>query len=88
MSGNFRVLGLGLLAAALTSLSYIPQAAKAAPRGATKDLSLKMLIALFTGLLCWMVYGIAKGDWVIIVANCAGHCWSDLCFARFVTRNR
>lgn len=37
---------LGLLAAALTSLSYIPQVRKALPRKSTDDLSLKMLLAL------------------------------------------
>jgi MtN3 and saliva related transmembrane protein len=63
---------LGLAAAGLTSLSYIPQVRKALPRGATDDLSLKMLLALFAGLLLWCVYGLAKGDLVIIIANSVG----------------
>jgi MtN3 and saliva related transmembrane protein len=41
---------LGLLAAAMTSLSYIPQVRKALPAGSTDDLSFKTLIALGTGL--------------------------------------
>jgi MtN3 and saliva related transmembrane protein len=63
---------LGVLAAALTSLSYIPQAMKAAPRNSTDDLSLKMLGALLAGLCLWIVYGIALGDWIIITANVIG----------------
>ena len=63
---------LGFLAAALTSLSYIPQVRKALPRGATGDLSLKMLLALFVGLSLWCIYGLVKGDVVIIVANIVG----------------
>src|SRR5215213_9126847 len=62
---------LGVLAAALTSLSYIPQAMKAAPRNSTA-VSLKMLGALLTGLCLWIIYGIALGDWIIIVANIVG----------------
>lgn len=63
---------LGLAAAALTSLSYIPQVRKAFPRDATEDISLKMLIALFTGLALWIIYGITRGDLVIVAANGVG----------------
>jgi MtN3 and saliva related transmembrane protein len=63
---------IGVLAAILTSLSYIPQVRKAWPRGSTKDLSLHMLAVLTGGLLLWIVYGLAKGDWVIVIANCVG----------------
>ena len=62
---------IGLLAAALTSLSYIPQLKKALPAGSTDDLSSKTLTALAAGAL-WIGYGILKGDFVIIVANAVG----------------
>jgi MtN3 and saliva related transmembrane protein len=63
---------IGVCAAVLTSLSYIPQVRKAWPRGSTADLSLKMLIALTTGLLLWIGYGVLKSDWVIVAANSVG----------------
>jgi MtN3 and saliva related transmembrane protein len=63
---------IGVLAAGLTSLSYIPQVRKAWPRGSTSDLSLRMLVALTSGLLLWVLYGVVKGDWVIVIANCIG----------------
>jgi MtN3 and saliva related transmembrane protein len=63
---------IGVCAAVLTSLSYIPQVRKAWPRGSTADLSLKMLIALTTGLLLWIGYGLLKSDWVIVAANSVG----------------
>lgn len=63
---------IGAAAAALTSLSYIPQVRKAWPRGSTADLSLKMLVALTTGLLLWIGYGLLNGDWVIVAANGVG----------------
>jgi MtN3 and saliva related transmembrane protein len=63
---------IGVCAAVLTSLSYIPQVQKAWPRGSTKDLSLHMLVALTTGLLLWIGDGLLKGDWVIAGANSVG----------------
>jgi MtN3 and saliva related transmembrane protein len=63
---------IGVCAAVLTSLSYIPQVRKAWPRGSTKDLSLHMLLVLTAGLLLWVSYGLLKSDWVIVVANSVG----------------
>lgn len=53
---------LGLGAATFTSLSYVPQVIKAFPRGATDNISLKMLVALLSGLLLWVFYGLLKTD--------------------------
>jgi MtN3 and saliva related transmembrane protein len=64
--------GIGIAAAVLTSLSYIPQVQKAWPRGSTSDLSLKMLVVLTTGLVLWVGYGLLKGDGVIVAANSVG----------------
>ena len=63
---------IGLLAAALTSLSYIPQVRKALPPNSTGDLSSKTLAVLAAGLALWTGYGMLKGDYVIIVANAVG----------------
>jgi MtN3 and saliva related transmembrane protein len=63
---------IGVCAAVLTSLSYIPQVRKAWPRGSTEDLSVHMLVVLTTGLLLWIGYGMLKGDWVIVAANSVG----------------
>jgi MtN3 and saliva related transmembrane protein len=63
---------LGFVAAALTSLSYVPQLQKALPKDSTSDLSLKMLVALFAGLALWIVYGLMVEDIVIVIANCVG----------------
>jgi len=72
MEQNTITLALGLSSAALTSLSYFPQARKALPKGSTKDLSLKTLTALFIGLSLWVLYGIFRSDIVIIIANTVG----------------
>jgi MtN3 and saliva related transmembrane protein len=63
---------LGTLPAALTSLSYLPQLQKAMPRNSTSDLSLKMLVVLLADLCRWIVYGVLKRDWIIVLANSIG----------------
>jgi MtN3 and saliva related transmembrane protein len=63
---------IGVCAAVLTSLSYIPQVRKAWPRGSTADLSLTMLVVLTAGLVLWIAYGLLKSDWVIVAANSVG----------------
>jgi MtN3 and saliva related transmembrane protein len=63
---------VGVAAAVLASLSYFPQVRKAWPRGSTDDLSLRTLIALTVGLVLWVVYGLLRADWVIVLANGVG----------------
>ncbi|MBB5048315.1 MtN3 and saliva related transmembrane protein [Rhodopseudomonas rhenobacensis] len=63
---------IGMAAATLTSLSYVPQVRKAWTRGSTKDLSLHMLIVLTAGLVLWTLYGLLKSDYVIVIANGVG----------------
>jgi MtN3 and saliva related transmembrane protein len=72
---------VGACAAVLCSLSYIPQVRKAWPRGSTADLSLTMLAVLTCGLSLWIVYGLVRGDWVIVAANGVGASLSGLVLA-------
>jgi MtN3 and saliva related transmembrane protein len=60
---------VGFVAAFCTTVSYIPQVKKCWQTGSSGDLSLKMLLILATGIGLWVVYGILKGDMVIIIAN-------------------
>ena len=60
---------IGLAAAICTTASYIPQVRKVWATRETDDLSLKMLVTLAVGLSLWCLYGIVRGDSVIVVAN-------------------
>ena len=53
------------------ALVYSP-GSKAWPRGSTDDLSLRTLGILAAGLALWIVYGLARADPVIVVANAVG----------------
>ncbi|MCA6117229.1 hypothetical protein J6524_20475 [Bradyrhizobium sp. WSM 1738] len=63
---------IGVTAAMLTSLSYIPQVRKVRTGQPTEDLSSRTLIALTSGLVLWIVYGVIKPDWIIVAANVVG----------------
>lgn len=60
---------IGLVAGALTTVSFIPQIIKIARTKHVKDLSLYMYLILFTGVLLWLVYGFLIGETPIIAAN-------------------
>jgi MtN3 and saliva related transmembrane protein len=60
---------IGGAAAFCTTASYVPQLKKVWETGEADDLSLKMLLLLGSGLTLWIVYGLIRGDLVIIVAN-------------------
>ena len=60
---------IGLIAACLTTGAYVPQAIKTWKTRRTGDLSLGMFTMIFLGTICWLLYGIMKGDLPIILAN-------------------
>ena len=62
-------LELGYIAAALTTVSFVPQVVKAHKTRHTGDLSLVMYSLFTLGVFLWMVYGIMIGAAPVIVAN-------------------
>ena len=60
---------LGLIAATLTTASFVPQVYKVWKEKSTKDISLTMYTVLLLGLLLWLVYGIYHESMAIILAN-------------------
>ena len=63
---------LGFLAGALTSTGYLPQIVKGFRTKKMRDVSLLMPAVLGVGMLLWLVYGLAREDIVIVVANIVG----------------
>lgn len=64
-----RITIIGLVAAAFTTISFLPQAVKTIKTKHTKDLSLGMYLVLTTGIFLWLLYGILIRDVPIIIAN-------------------
>ena len=66
----FWITSLGLVAAACTTVAFLPQVVKALRTRETKDISLLMFIILTTGLCLWLTYGLLVRDLPLILANC------------------
>jgi len=60
---------IGLIAAVLTTISFLPQAIKTIKSRQTKDLSLFMYSILTTGVFLWFVYGILLMNAPLMLAN-------------------
>ena len=60
---------LGGVAACLTAFANVPQVLKCFRTGKSGDLSMKMLIALASGFVLWLIYGLMRGDFIIVAAN-------------------
>jgi MtN3 and saliva related transmembrane protein len=60
---------IGLIAATLTTSSFIPQVYKAWRHKSTRDISLTMYLAFFTGTMLWLYYGYVHQSLAIMLAN-------------------
>jgi MtN3 and saliva related transmembrane protein len=60
---------LGLLAASLTTISFLPQVLKTWKSRSAKDLSLGMFLTFTLGVALWLVYGVMINDLPVILAN-------------------
>ena len=60
---------LGYVAAALTTLSFVPQAAKTIRSRDTHGISLAMYVVFTIGIGFWFGYGIVLGSWPMIASN-------------------
>lgn len=60
---------LGLVAASLTTGSFLPQAILAIKTRNTDGISLAMYALFTTGVALWFVYGIMVVSWPVIIAN-------------------
>lgn len=61
---------IGLTAATLTTLSFVPQVVKTWKMKETRDISLSMFLILGIGIILWTVYGFMIQDLPVILANC------------------
>ncbi|WP_435623676.1 SemiSWEET family sugar transporter [Flagellimonas sp.] len=60
---------VGLVAATLTTSSFVPQVYKAYKNKSTKDVSLTMYTVFLAGTILWLVYGVCIQSPSVILAN-------------------
>jgi len=63
------VMMLGLIAGALTTVSFLPQLVKVWRSRSTRDISLTMYIVFTAGIFLWLLYGIFIESMPVILAN-------------------
>ena len=65
MSGEW----VGYVAAALTTVAFVPQALKTLRSRDTRSISLGMYVVFTFGLCFWLAYGIVLGSWPMLLSN-------------------
>jgi len=60
---------IGATGATLTTLCWLPQALKVIREKETRALSLPATAAFTLGVVLWLIYGLAIGDWPLIGSN-------------------
>ena len=60
---------MGYVAAACTTLAFVPQAAKTIRTRDTSGISLWMYLVFTFGVACWFGYGLFLKSWPMIVSN-------------------
>ena len=60
---------IGLTAAVLTTSAYVPQVYKTWKTKSAGNISLTMYIAMFIGIILWLIYGVYLNSLAMIVAN-------------------
>ena len=60
---------IGLAAAILSSIAFVPQVIKIWKTKSAKDISLGMFVIFCTGLILWLVYGVLIKSLPVVAAN-------------------
>jgi len=60
---------IGIVAACLTSLSFVPQVWRVIATRDTRAISLWMYLLFSTGVGLWLIYGLMLRLWPVIIAN-------------------
>lgn len=75
---------IGIVASVFTGIALLPQLIKIIREKKGDGVSPLMMASLFIGLAAWMIYGIKKNDWIIIISNgfalCVNSSIAALCF--------
>lgn len=60
---------IGLAAATLTTVAFVPQVVRTWRTRSTHDISLPMFLVLAAGIVLWLIYGAMIRDMPLILAN-------------------
>ncbi|MFN3671503.1 MAG: SemiSWEET family sugar transporter [Bosea sp. (in: a-proteobacteria)] len=63
------ITAIGFGAALCSTVSFVPQAWRIVRTRDTSALSAPMYVITTIGFLLWLIYGIMKGEWPLIITN-------------------
>ncbi len=66
---NWNIEIIGLIAAVLTTFGFVPQVLKSLKTKNVEGISLTMYLAMFVGLIFWLIYGFLIDSFAIKLAN-------------------
>ncbi|HII59656.1 TPA: hypothetical protein HA335_03605 [Methanocaldococcus jannaschii] len=66
---DFDITVIGYIAGTLTTFASLPQLIKSLKEKDMSNISLAFVITFTTGLTLWLIYGILRNDYPIIVFN-------------------
>ncbi len=66
---SYLIEAIGMAAAALTTLCWVPQAVRILRTRDTRSISLYAQAAFALGVALWLAYGLLIGSWPVIIAN-------------------
>ena len=69
---------VGSIAATLTTLAFVPQAYYSFKTRDLSGISLPMYSTFTLGVAFWLIYGLLRRDWPIIIANIITICLSSV----------
>ena len=69
---DYLIFVIGIFATFFTLWSTVPHIRKSLRTRKTDDVSKWLIVSLITGLSLWVLYGVTKGDIIIICANSIG----------------
>ncbi|MGZ8271458.1 MAG: SemiSWEET transporter [Methylophilus sp.] len=69
---------IGSVAAACTTIAFVPQAIQSYKTRDLSGISLPMYFIFTTGVAMWLFYGLLKVDWPIIIANAITVCLAGM----------
>ncbi|MBV9991000.1 MAG: SemiSWEET family sugar transporter [Alphaproteobacteria bacterium] len=60
---------IGMVAAVLTTIAFLPQVVRTWKTRSTADISLAMFVTYVTGIALWLLYGLMLRDLPLICSN-------------------
>jgi len=72
--------GIGYAAGVLTTLAFVPQVIKTWRSRSADDLSATTLAVFSVGILLWLLYGLVRAAWPIVISNAITFCLITLLF--------